>query len=73
MLYAKSSKKEPLARRNSLNSMQTAQAEGSAPKEAPAAPAPGPNIHWVGQPMYIHNDLAHYKATNVAGQQISLG
>jgi hypothetical protein len=55
--------------------MQTAQLEGA--QEAVPGPAPvtqpGPNINWVGPPMYIQDDTPHYKAASVAGQQISIG
>lgn len=56
--------------------MQTAQQEGvpgAPPPLAQEGALPGPNIHWVGPPMYIHNDIPHYKAANIAGQQISIG
>jgi len=52
--------------------MQAVQPEG-APQEGPSAPAPGPNIHWEGPPRYMHNGVAHYRAANVVGQQISIG
>ena len=56
--------------------MQTAQPEGAQGPPSSLdqqAAQTGPNIHWVGPPTFINNDIPHYRSANVAGQQISIG